>query len=170
MSTAGQQIIDRVLTYDTAAVSGATGTMSAFFGNSPGSSPDWSAAQALYQEFRVLAMEVTYTPNFATYSTASTPLLGGQLVLFEFRNVALTLPTTYAGAIQFQPYRLKSVTQPDQLTVRLRDDAVVNPQGWQNVTSPAQTFGVGYFATGLDASKTYGLWTVRFRCQFKAPN
>jgi hypothetical protein len=142
--------------------------MIAYIGNNPGSCSEWASLSAVYQEYRVLGLTVQYTPNFASYSTSSTPLLGGQLVLSTFRNVVLSLPGSYADAIALQPYSLRSITQANSLTVRMNADAG-SATGWFNSSGPAVTNAVVYFATGLDISKTYGLFTIRYLVQFKSP-
>jgi len=145
-------VVLRRLTQVATAASNGSGVYSGIFGNLPSSSwQDWTALAPLYQEYRCLAFKLTFVPNYPFYGGAASQ---GQIILYPVRNSALTPASSYAAAYGWDGSKVfQTQGKESSITVKM---ATTIEAGFQNTVAPLATYGIGFYASGLTVSTTYG--------------
>jgi hypothetical protein len=154
------------LTYSQLASSSAGGLISSFVSSAPSFASEWNSFTGLYEEYRVLAMSVTWVPyNKHWGTTAGLAQTQAPVVYFPVRNPGVTPPTSYNLALQFAGSKAAHTTDQWTVTCKMSNHPEAD---FVNVTAPAGYMGVGYFATGLSAGIGYAQIFVRLLVQFRS--
>jgi len=166
----------QVLCFDSTAVSTAGGLLNPSFQfSNPNPATDWSSFIAIYDEYRVLAMDVTFVPNMEdTLDTSNlafnhSPMLS---VVDRDTNVALA---AYSNALNYGSLQYHTLTRKAHREMKMSG---VNSQISSGIPSsegvflncqsaPSLSGAIKFVAVGLSASTTYGHFYVRWRVQFR---
>lgn len=127
---------------------------------------EWAAWSSLYQEFRVLAYEWKYVPQFSDgYVTGGvlTPAQGA--IATYHQNSGFTAPTTIAEMICNRTYKEFNLARP--MTIHWRMSGADEAGFLRTDTAPPQVGCVHYLAEGGTASSLFGRVYVRTLVQFK---
>lgn len=125
---------------------------------------DWSSLVGLFQEYRVLAMRCTTTPNWPAWgTTAALAFSTTPYYLYPVRNASLTPVTSASAAWSIDGARAASVERPLSISLRMKN---VAEAGFTNVASTVSTFGIGIQMGGTN-STTYGLVHLELLVQFR---
>ncbi len=133
-------------------------------GGDVGATTDWARFEELYQEFRILGVELEYTPYFnGAYNTARTPSSGHISVAHAPLTAA---PTSSDQVIQYDTWQPWRSSQALRKHWRMRgiEEASFSPVA---APSAANAGGILWYIAGLSASQAYGrvtyTWLVEFR-------
>jgi len=133
-------------------VGGAATFNTVFTAASVTSATDWADYKALYQQFRVLAIEVKFNPKFSHNWNESTAILAGTylsaLYLAPYHGDATAL-TNEDSAVNHQEHSARSVDVPFSVSVKMRE---TDEAQWFSTTSgTAGVFGVKTLLTTAGA-------------------
>jgi len=163
----GQQAVVRNLNLTAVVQASSGGVVSASFSTNPSSSPDWSALAALYTEFRILALKVTYLPLYnVAFAAVSNVNSGIPLAFCVSRNPSASPPATFAAAIQIQPYRWFTASRSMSFSTRAMG---TNEMAWLTTAAPAAYAQIFLVGSGFTASQTQGTAISEFLVQFRNP-
>lgn len=144
----------------TSATSSAGGVLNTVFSTNPSSTTQWSNLQAVFDEYRVLALEVEYVPLF---STLPSTLAGGTFIMVVDHDSAGSI--TVAGtAMGYESAKYGPIDRRLKHTFRMSGTLESN---FINTSSPTGVQSVKTFATGLTASTKYGDFYARFLIQWR---
>ncbi len=129
------------------------------------SATQYSSYNARFQEFRVLAVKLTFSPRVVIQD--GTHAVSG-LMMFPFQlpnpGGTLTAASSYSGAYGFAGSQIHPIVKARSMTVKAKDleDLQFLPWG----STPPQ-FGISLYADSLTASTIYGElgieWLVEMR-------
>lgn len=165
----------------TAGVSG-TITWASVYNADPTGLSDWGDWKALYQEFRVLGMEINYVPAMENYSEVSTVSAGpvttsapitpgfwnpGPLLIAPYHGDA-TAFTTYNNAFNHYGVKIGTINKKLKNTVRMSETDEAQFFSTASGTAPTMGFKVFWTAscTGTDAppvGSIFIMFTIQFR-------
>lgn len=151
------------------ATGGGVTVLNPVFANDPSGSSEWSSCQALFDSYRVLAMELKFIP--ASY--VGTGLTGGTLLIVSDYEDATAL-ASQAAALQYDSVQLRNIgttTNPSAVGWRYGPwKARGNNMLWSSTLTGMFTQAVGSIkcrADSLTATTGYGAivlyWLVQFR-------
>ncbi len=157
---------EQLVVVDLAAISSLTSTSGGIindvFSDYPTNSPDWANVSATFAEYRVLGMSVTFTPN-VTGATVSTLTYAPLFIALDLTS-SVTAIASYVAAANYAINRMKPINSSLRLS-HLMDGS---EEGQFVPTSSAVVdYSFKLFAAGLSNSTSYGLITLRWKCQFR---
>lgn len=143
-----------------AATTTAAGLYNDVYGSTPGNCSGWSGLANVFNEYRVLAMEVMFKPIVTTLTTyVFTPLAA---VIDYDSNAA---ETSYVGAANYSSYREKMGNRPLSITALM--SGVENAQ-FIPTSAPVSLFYVKFLSVGnLPVSSNIGQVEVRYWVEFR---
>jgi len=156
--------ITRVLCVTGPLVSTVGGVIATALTNNPSPSPDFAAYATSYEEYRVLAAEVEYVPNYENFINTGTLLLQSALAYNLSRDFT-AIPGSL-GNVLSDPSAVLTNSQ-SRFRIYGNMSGTYDAQ-WQLTTTPVPTFAFQIYSSGLSASATYGFYTVRIRVQFRS--
>jgi len=161
---------------DITAVSTGAGLMAPVFPfENPNSAQDFSVAIQMFDEYRVLAMDVTFVPNMEnTLDTANLALNHAPIYAVVDRDSNSAL-TAYATALNYPSISYHTLTKKWTKKMNMQGSSIEvssgigNAEGlWLNCQStPTLCGSIKIVAVGLSASATYGHFILRYRVQFR---
>jgi len=121
MTSTQLELITQRLTYVSGVTSNNAGLTNQFFTSAPSQAVSWSALSALYQEFRVLGMRLTYVPNNLNYQGTTTSALtaNGYLIFSPFRSSSYVQPANGGGAFDQSQSMARSPQERVALALRM---------------------------------------------------
>ncbi len=127
--------------------------------------PDWTDLNTVFKEWRILAMEVRYTP-WNQYSKATTVVTAPIYAVVD-RTTATAL-TSVADALSSATCRQKSLENPWSISTRMNsvEEAVWTPSGGSLAASAKQF--IKLYASGLSNSTIYGDFITHMVIQFRS--
>lgn len=141
-----------------------TGTINIVIADNPsalGSNPNWTALQGVYDEYRILAVEMKYCPNDRYnrgVSVYTAPVYG---VIDHDANTALT---SYANAARYESCKQLSLDTPWTMIARMSEFSEAT---FLNTNGPVSRYYLKFYGTGLTASTNYGRIIYTYRVQFR---
>jgi len=163
----GIQPITRMMTYAASQSSNPAGTIAAGVTIAVTSLTEWSTISNLWREYRILGAKMKWIPNFAGYSTASTPPLSAMAVLSLSRDGTITPPTSVLLALPIAPRVVSTISSRMSLTYRMNGPL---ESSFHNTDAPA--VGVATFCLNSDllsVSAFYGTLQMDVMVQFRNP-
>lgn len=143
------------------ATSNGSGVLSAIINNDPSNYTSWADFTPLFDEYRVLAMEVHYVPNVNnTYNTTYLP----QPVIHVWDRDASGALTSLGQGMDYESAVPSNINVPFKGHVKMtgsEDSAFIN------TAAPVKTWSYFNYASGLTASTTYGSYFVQILVQFR---
>lgn len=171
--------INTIVLVEDAAVNSSSGNITSTFAFlDPSGCVDWANAIAVWDEYRVLGLEVVYTPNSANaLNTNSAALLYAPIytVIDRDSNSALT---SYAQAANYASMQTHVLDQKFSTTYKMKAlntvlnaTAAVGGEGvflsTQKVALVTNSGCIKWFASGLTTAGNYGRVTAYYRIQFR---
>jgi len=155
---ANLDIIETTLLWDVAITGAGTAINPTFSFTNPSNCVDWSDFSSSYDQYRVLAVELDYSPNSGTRDPALTytPLY---VVVDRDTSTALSSVT---GADQYESIKLEDLAKKWRRIWRM---AQVNESTFTNTQAPINGGAFKLWASGVSNS-TYGRCLVQYRVQF----
>lgn len=150
------------LVWDLALTSTAGGIIDTVIGDTPNQSPDWTNVAATFAEYRILAMQIHFTPNVFGATEASTNY--APLYIVWSADSSATALTSYAGASNYDKSTQHALNQPWTRHHRMSG---VEEGEFVATSSNILDYTFKLFATGLTVSKTYGRLTTKWLVQFR---
>jgi hypothetical protein len=149
-------------------VAGVGGQIDFFVSNDPTSNAEWSALTALYAEFRVLGMRLTFFPrahNWVSQTTYAAQSLS-PVTMYPIRYAAgLPLGTSFVKASELDGSK---VFLADTITAVEIRTASSNEAQFINVTASGPTYGIGISGlSGLPATQGIGTYHVELLVQLR---
>jgi ABC-type maltose transport system permease subunit len=132
----------------------------------PAQSAEFTTYGDIYEEFRCLAMSMSWIPYSQNWGTSAAQSLNQTpLVLWPQRNATGTSAVSYAEAFAYAGAVVRSIQSPSTMSVRMEGTL---ESEWLNTTSSTTVFSVSAFALGLTASSAYGYTFTRYLVQFRS--
>jgi hypothetical protein len=162
LKTSVEQTVVLDLVFDTTVTSTAAGVVADVLSDIPTGSPDWTSCQALYAEYRILAMSIQFVPNITGGNVAATAY-APFYVIWDANPTATPL-ASYAAATNYPISKYKSINQPWLMSHRMYG---VEESTFVPVTSSIADYAFRTYATGLTNSTSYGRYVIRWKTQFR---
>jgi len=143
--------------------SSAGGVISNVFSSDPTVSENWADASGLFDEYRVLSMQIKYFPN-DRYDPGLTQHQRPLIVVADHNGNA-TL-SSYALAANYSSSNIRSTGDP--WTKSLNMEGVGEATFVNTSTSPSDLFYIKVFSSGLAVSSEYGRFFQYYRVQFRS--
>jgi hypothetical protein len=158
-------VIVRILHLTGTLSSSVGGVISAVITNNPSGSPDWSNLTPLWEEYRVLATELRWFPNYVNFNGLLTAFAQGPLAVASTRNPLLGLPSGITSVLSYGDSILTNSQMPWSLTVKMDN---VNEAGFTNTANVGSTWAYPVYASGLTGGTQYGTYDMILRIQFRS--
>ncbi len=123
---------------------------------------DWTAYSSVYQEYRVVAMEVRWLNRFnETYSSSISPGFGAMAVYH-----IPTVPTAISidEVVQNSNHKLWNTGRPLTMEWRARG---TEEMAWITTSTSSSHGGIQVYAEGCTASTLLGCWILTFTVEFR---
>jgi len=160
------QVIVRVLAVAGLITTNVSGNLQYTITNDPSLSPDWVSYTPLYEEYRVIAMELQWVPYCTRWgNVTNTAFFQNALAYAASRNATATA-ASIAAVMSYPSGHLTNMQTPWKLVIKMDN---VSEASFFNVAGVGGTWAALVYATGLSASTTYGAYSVRLRVQFRSP-
>jgi len=169
-----------VLLNDSAFTANSGGSIQTIFNfENPSTTVDWSNATGLYDEFRVLALEVEFVPNCEDCLDTAGLALAHFPIYSVIDHDTNSVLTTYGNASQYVSMKSHSLTKRWKVIMRMAGPNVGNgatgsltstysESSFMNCANPPTVCGsIKLFSQGLTGSATYGRIISRWRVQFR---
>jgi len=158
-----QDTTTAVLTY-TGNLSSAASVINASYGNDPSNATDWSNFAGNWQQYRVLAWELTFVP-LNRYNKATTVLCNPCVVVISRQNsTGGAVLTSYANAVAYESYKIHTLEDPFMKKIHM--DGAGESQ-FLPTNSTSSVSWMKFYADTLTATFTYGLVVISYRVQFR---
>jgi len=158
------QVEEMLLSFTTIVASDGTGTLSFQVAGNPSGSSEWSLVSGLWEEYRLLKMEVVYVPYYMNFLPPATILLQAPMVLYSVRDSFAAVPSSYDTAWQIGSAKMSHTSKRYTQTMAMAGTAEAS---FINTRTPGSVFAVGAFAAGLTISANYGQQFTRWLVQFR---
>lgn len=147
------------LSYTVDLSSSAAGVINAVYGSDPSGSAEYASVAALWHEYRVMGMSVSYLPiNRYNYSNTATN------VVALFDTATSSALTGYDEAWAHSSAVPHMLTDPFSLKFRSSGDPMMS---WTPTTSPGSSFWFKAYGNGCSLTSTYGKLYFQLLVQFK---
>lgn len=155
-------VVEIVLAGGGAITSTAGGVIANTFSiDDPGTAANWSDYATVWDEYRVLAAELYYSPQNVFNKLTTTVCAPGYLVIDRDGSSALT---SYSQASAYGSSRFLSLEKPFRSIFRMNG---VREAIFVTTASPGSTGSWLMYFSGLTASMTYGQVLIKWRVQFR---
>lgn len=153
-------IIRTNIVSSSAATSSGAGVIATTFTTNPNGTNGWSSWVALFDEYRVLALELKFVPLWHTLPTG---VAGGTLLMVVDHDSVAAL-SSFNNACNYESLKTGSIDRPMTHTYRLDGTLESN---FINTSSPTGLQGVKVYANGLSNSTQYGNFIGTFLIEFR---
>jgi hypothetical protein len=150
------------LTSVTQVSSSALGVMAAELTFNPNTTFEWASFAARYREYRVLAVELSWEPNFMVNTATS---LGGPIYIALNKGGALGTPTSKGQVLAMADSECRSSYKKWNYQIR-PDDYTDLDVG--STSTPSSEFSFVFFANAFTASTVFGDFAQRWVVQFSS--
>jgi len=140
--------------------SSVAGVAALVYSSSPASASDWAAAQAFYDEYRVLAMRLKYFP---TNRYSKTTTISRPAITYVDRDDT-SLPTSYGSSAKKASSVIRSLEDPWSQVIKM--DGIEDAQFFTTATV-VNAFSLKLYADGLSISTEYGMMFLEYLVQFR---
>lgn len=132
---------------------------------------DWANLITLYDQYRVFAVKITFTPDLPN-DTSTVTSYRPCYIYVDYDST--TVQTTTAATIQYENCKVRNLYRP--FTIYRKIPKSLNPTtagnivqfGWMDVAAPQPVGHIGLTVTaGVDLSTTYGQFLVTYYVAFK---
>jgi len=137
------------------------GVISSVYSSSPSTASNWSGLASVFDEFRVLAFQISYEPN-DQYDLPATTGTVPILTVLDHDNIAAL--TTYSQAAQYESVRMHNLSRPWTRRISMSDVAEAQ---FFNTATPPTSFFIKTYTQNAGVSTIYGLIMVTWRVQFR---
>jgi len=137
------------------------GVFSTVFGSRPDTCSSWAGFAAVFDQYRTLAFELTFMPD-NRYSKTTTTCL--PMLIVSDRDDATAL-TSLAAACSYDSVKMVSLEDPWSYTMKMDG---IEEAAFLDTASPANTFYIKTYVSGLSLTTGYGLVLLTYRVQFRA--
>jgi len=139
----------------------AGGVINNVVSNSPIGFPEWAGLAALFQEYRILGIELHYSPvnKYSKTTTVCYPVIG----VIDRESIAPL--TSYNEADSYSSARFLSLEQDWTMKAKMCDHD--EAQFYSTSGGPAKTIALKFYSTNLSLSTAYGMFFWIVRVQFK---
>jgi hypothetical protein len=158
-------VITRVIHLTGTLSSSVGGVISQVITNNPSGSSDWSSLTPLWEEYRVIATELRYTPNYSNFNGLLTALAQGPFAYASTRNPLLGLPSSIGSVLSFGDSMLTNSQNSWSITTKMDN---VNEAGFTNTANVGSTWAFPVYASGLTGGTQYGTYDMLLRIQFRS--
>jgi hypothetical protein len=141
------------------ASSNGSGVIATTYTTNPNGTNGWSSWVALFDEYRVLALELKYVPLWHTLPSGTA---GGTLLMVVDHDSVAAL-SSFNNACNYESLKTGSIDRPMTHTYRLDGTLESN---FINTSSPTGLQGVKVYANGLTNSTQYGNFIGTFLIEF----
>jgi hypothetical protein len=142
------------------ASSNGSGVIATTYTTNPNGTNGWSSWVALFDEYRVLALELKYVPLWHTLPSGTA---GGTLLMVVDHDSVAAL-SSFNNACNYESLKTGSIDRPMTHTYRLDGTLESN---FINTSSPTGLQGVKVYANGLTNSTQYGNFIGTFLIEFR---
>jgi len=160
------QVIVRVLSVAGLITTNLSGNLAYTITNDPSGSPDWVSYTPLYEEYRVIAMELVWVPYCTKWGNVTNNAFFQNAVAYAASRNATAVASSVAAVMSYPSGRLTNMQTAWKLVIKMDN---VSEASFFNVGGVGGTWAALVFSTGLSASTTYGAYSVRLRVQFRSP-
>lgn len=123
---------------------------------------DWSSFAAVYQEYRVVAMEVKWLNRYNnTYNATAAPGFGAMAV---YHIPTIPTATSIDEVVQNSNHKLWNTGRPLTMQWRARG---TEEMAWMTTATSSSHGGIQVYAEGASASTLYGCWILTFTVEFR---
>lgn len=123
---------------------------------------DWTSFANVYQEYRVVGMEVKWLNRYnSTFSTSAAPGFGAMAV---YHTPTIPTPVSIDEVVQNANHKLWNTGRP--LTIQWRARGT-EEMAWASTASSSSHGGIQIYAEGCTASSLYGCWILTFTVEFR---
>jgi hypothetical protein len=143
-----------------AATSSGAGVINTTFTTNPNGTNGWSSWVALFDEYRVLALELKYIP---LWSVLPTGVNGGTFIMVVDHDSVIAL-TSFNNACNYESFKIGPIDRGIKKTYRMNGTLESN---WINTSSPTGLQGVKTYCNGLSNSTQYGNFIGTFLIEFR---
>jgi len=140
--------------------SSVAGVAALVYSSSPASATDWAAAQAFYDEYRVLALRLKFFP---TNRYSKTTTISRPAVTYVDRDDT-SLPTSYGTATKKASSVIRSLEDPWTQVIKM--DGIEDAAFFTTATV-VNAFSLKLYADGLSISTEYGMMFIEYLVQFR---
>jgi len=156
-----QDLFTTELNFDFTVAADGAGTYSSNFSNGASSSPDWASYAAIFDEYRVIALKVVYTPVLYVGGSTATQFQPIATVIdYDDGNV----PATMSGMSEFSSFKEHAPLKPWSVVALAQS---VSDLQFIDTASPAATFNIHALSLGNTASVNLGRLKVQYLTQFR---
>jgi len=136
------------------------GIMALVYSCLPNTSADWTSAIALYDEYRVLGMELKFFPN-NRYSKVTTTVRAAVVTVDRDDT---TVPTSYLTQTKKASAKLVSLEDPWTITAKMNG---IEDAGFITTATSVTAFSFKLYSDGLTVSTEFGLAFIEYLVQFR---
>jgi len=128
----------------------------------PNTTTEWASFAARYREYRVLAVELSWEPNFVANTATS---LGGPIYCALNKGGVVGTPTSKGQILAMANSQCHSSYKKWSFTIR-PDDYTDLDVG--STSTPGSEFSFVFFSNAFTASTTFGDFALRWVVQFSS--
>lgn len=155
------------MTYAQGQSANVSGVLAFSLSNIPNAFTSWASISAMWDEYRVIAMEVIWQPNYMPcvgVASGSTPFMQPNTVVVAWDRDSAGAPASLASVWDYASAQCHNICSKFTLKIKMTgsEDA-----GFTNVSSPVATWYYKFYSTGLTASVAYGNIFSRILVQFR---
>jgi hypothetical protein len=129
----------------------------------PNTTIEWARYAALFREFRVLGVSVSYKNSLHSNTTA---IVGGSAVVSTNKGSAAGVPASRNAVYSGARSKIWDIMEPHYYEIRADDYTDLDMGG---TSTPSSEFSLLWFSDGLTASTSYGFLYIEYLCQFSGP-
>lgn len=145
------------------ATTDASGVLSAtLLTNGVSANPEWIQFQELWGEYRVLAIELRYMPQYGPgYNTNNIPPIG---MMGLRHSTSAVIPSTVSTVAELPGSKWFAASRPSRVTWRMQSTEEAN---FTLTTLPTSQGGVLVYSAGGTPTTVFGRFAVTYLVQFK---
>lgn len=144
----------------------AGGVLSYLQQNNPSGFTDWSSLSALFQEYRVLALKLTWIPLYTHWGTTTAQGWAQNIaIIYPWRDAGATAPATATAAFSIDGSKILELQKRTSIEIRMSNTLEAQ---YQNTRTPGSTFALGIYGASNVASTVLGNITAEILVQFRA--
>lgn len=136
----------------------------------PSSATNWSAYTTLYDQYRVVAVKLTYIPNLPNDTSTIT---GYHPLFIGFDVDSTSNPANSADVYQLGYRKIVNMYRPWTFYVKvpkynqISSGSTSTRKGWYDCANPVTAGSMKFYGSGFDGSQQYGNTFVTYYLQFK---
>lgn len=143
-----------------------SGNITTVVDNNPSGYLDWTSIAALWDEYRPLALKVSFKPNnrYSKTTTVTVPMY-----IVTDRDSVGAIASKNA-AVQYESCIIRSLDDPWSKGAKTLGISGLTTTQWITTASPSATYCIKMYATGASNSTTYGDLFITLLIQVRGRN